>query len=67
MLLYWGFIRGYARPKYADQVVEEIQAPKMLDAVAREVIAGKWGNGGERRTRLTAAGYDYDAVQARVN
>ena len=34
---------------------------------ADEVIAGKWGNGDERKQRLTAAGYDYDAVQAIVN
>jgi len=40
---------------------------KDVDAVAREVIAGKWGNGSERQQRLTAAGYDYAAVQARVN
>ena len=35
--------------------------------LADEVIAGKWGNGEERKQRLTAAGYDYDAVQAIVN
>ena len=29
---------------------------KALDAVAREVIAGKWGNGSDRKKRLTAAG-----------
>lgn len=38
-----------------------------LEAVASEVIAGKWGNGAERKSRLSAAGYDYDAVQAVVN
>lgn len=38
-----------------------------IDTVAREVIAGKWGAGEERKKRLTAAGYDYTAVQARVN
>ena len=63
----WGFIRGYARPKYADRAVEEIPALKTIDTVAREVIAGKWGNGEDRKARLTAAGYDYGAVQARVN
>ena len=35
--------------------------------IAKEVIAGQWGNGDERRTRLTAAGYDYTAVQTIVN
>lgn len=38
-----------------------------IDSIAREVINGDWGNGNERRQRLTAAGYDYNAVQARVN
>ncbi len=28
---------------------------------------GKWGNGAERRERLTAAGYDYGKVQDAVN
>ena len=40
---------------------------KSIDAVAREVIAGKWGSGSERKSRLLAAGYDYVAVQKRVN
>lgn len=42
-------------------------AGKTVDELAREVIRGDWGNGSERKQRLTAAGYDYDAVQARVN
>ena len=42
-------------------------ADKDVDTLAREVIAGVWGNGSERKSRLTAAGYDYDAVQRRVN
>lgn len=28
---------------------------------------GKWGNGAERRKRLTEAGYSYDDVQSIVN
>ena len=40
---------------------------KSIDEVAREVIKGKWGNGADRKARLTQAGYDYSAVQARVN
>lgn len=35
--------------------------------VAKEVLAGKWGNGSERRRKLTAAGYDYSKIQAVVN
>ena len=40
---------------------------KTIDELAREVINGDWGNGQERYDRLTAAGYDYYAVQKRVN
>lgn len=40
---------------------------KTVDELAREVIQGKWGNGAARKERLTAAGYDYAAVQNRVN
>lgn len=43
------------------------QAKKTIDQLAKEVMAGKWGNGIERQTRLTNAGYNYDKVQARVN
>lgn len=35
--------------------------------IAREVIAGKWGNGTDRRNRLTQAGYNYSEIQALVN
>ena len=40
---------------------------KSTDALAREVILGKWGNGEERKKKLIKAGYDYNAVQNRVN
>lgn len=40
---------------------------KSVDTLAREVIQGKWGNGTDRKNRLTAAGYNYSAVQKRVN
>lgn len=43
------------------------QPAKSVDEVAREVIRGEWGNGSDRRQRLEAAGYDYDAVQNHVN
>lgn len=38
-----------------------------VDAIALEVLDGKWGNGVTRRRRLTAAGYDYQTIQNRVN
>lgn len=40
---------------------------KSIDEIAKEVINGKWGNGDERKKRLTEAGYDYSAVQKKVN
>lgn len=40
---------------------------KTIDQLAREVINGKWGNGEDRKRRLSSAGYDYYAVQRRVN
>ena len=40
---------------------------KTVDELADEVLAGKWDNGAERERLLTAAGYDYNAVQKRVN
>ena len=42
-------------------------AGKSVDELAREVLQGKWGNGAERKKRLEAAGYDYAAVQKKVN
>lgn len=47
--------------------VGDTVAKKTVGELAREVIAGKWGNGSERKRRLTLAGYDYNAVQGRVN
>jgi hypothetical protein len=40
---------------------------KSIDQLAREVIAGYWSTGLNRKIRLTEAGYDYNAVQKRVN
>lgn len=46
-----------------------IEAPKKKTTtqVAKEVIAGKWGNGATRKKKLKKAGYDYKAVQKEVN
>ena len=35
--------------------------------IAKEVLAGKWGNGETRKKKLEAAGYDYAAIQKIVN
>ena len=40
---------------------------KSVDALAKEVIQGKWGNGADRKKKLADAGYDYDEVQKKVN
>lgn len=40
---------------------------KSIELIAKEVIAGKWGNGDDRKSRLKKAGYDYNKVQAAVN
>lgn len=40
---------------------------KSNEEIAKEVIAGLWGNGEERYKKLTEAGYNYDNVQAIVN
>lgn len=40
---------------------------KSVDELAQEVINGKWGDGEDRKRRLEEDGYDYDAVQDRVN
>lgn len=45
----------------------QLSSEKIINAVAHEVIAGRWGNGQERVDRLKAAGYDPDKIQKRVN
>lgn len=50
----------FGRPKYdAEQ--------KSAKEIAHEVIAGKWGNNPERRSRLIDAGYNPSIVQSYVN
>jgi hypothetical protein len=59
------YIRGYGVPKYDAEPVAE--PTKTITQIAREVLKGKWGNGSARKANLTAAGYDYNAVQKEVN
>ena len=42
------------------------QHKKTITEIAKEVIAGVWGNGQDRKNKLTSAGYDYSAVQKKV-
>lgn len=56
---------------YNEDIIKETSSTgedkKSIDELADEVIAGKWGNGTDRKTNLEKAGYDYNAVQERVN
>lgn len=69
------YIRGYVTPKFSSMVGKipssggsaSTPAKKPISEIAKEVIAGKWGNGDARVAALTAAGYDAAAVQAEVN
>lgn len=69
------YIRGYITPKFSSMVGKipssggstSTPAKKPISEIAKEVIAGKWGNGDARIAALTAAGYDAAAVQAEVN
>ena len=69
----WGCGSNYSfkgfiyNPAVKDEPTPAPKPSKSVDDLAREVIRGDWGNGQERKDRLTAAGYDYSTVQARVN
>lgn len=54
-------IVAFARPAY------ENENNKLVVDIVQEVIDGAWGNGAERKRRLTQAGYDYRVVQDAVN
>ena len=58
---------GYDYAEVQAAVNAKLTGKKSVTEIAREVIAGKWGNGSTRRKRLTDAGYDPDVVQAAVN
>ena len=40
---------------------------KSNEQIADEVMNGMWGNGDERKKKLTEAGYDYNIIQSIVN
>lgn len=64
------FIRGFICPKYTGNGAElppTQSGGKDIKTVAREVIAGQWGNGDARKKNLEAAGYNYKEVQDAVN
>ena len=61
----WGEIRLASR--YHNYFGLKCGTRWIVETVAKEVIAGKWGNGEDRKKRLQDAGYDYGAVQRKVN
>ena len=61
-----GGFNGFSK-QGRSQPTTPVQPRKSVDEVAHEVLAGKWGNGDDRKNRITTAGYDYVAVQVKVN
>lgn len=62
-------IKTYGLTKYdtTGTIVEAGTIKKSVDEIAKEVIAGKWGTGIDRKNKLETAGYNYSEVQNRVN
>ena len=56
-------LNGYGKTA----VKPPVKPVKSLAEIAKEVIEGKWGNGTERKEKLSKAGYDYNTVQKEVN
>lgn len=64
----WGYIRGYARPRYTRHGPDEDINPTIpIDEVVEDVIRGAYGNGEERQKAIEALGYDYERVRKMVN
>ena len=58
----YGGITGWVALTYTRRAEK-----KTVDELALEVIRGEWGSGDKRVRLLTESGYDYAAVQKRVN
>lgn len=54
-------------PSVTETAVNVNDNVKSEDEIVKEVIQGKWGNGADRKAKLTAAGYDYSLIQLKVN
>lgn len=50
---------------YPEEMI--IVESSILDGIAREVIAGMWGTGEQRKKKLKMSGYSYEQIQKRVN
>ena len=52
---------------YNEICVRKKEVKKSNEEIAKEVLEGKWGNGEDRKKRLTEAGYNYNEIQSIVN
>lgn len=68
-------LKGLVRRRQAEHdlfcsIIKNATEPtskKSTEEIAREVIKGLWGNGAERKKKLTDAGYNYQTIQKKVN
>ena len=60
-------LNGFKKADNTNTPPVQEKPSKSVSEVAKEVIDGKWGNGDDRKKKLTAAGYNYDEIQAKVN
>lgn len=60
-------LNGYPKGSSEPTTVEPQPTKKTNEEIAKEVIEGKWGNGEDRKNKLTQAGYNYNEVQSIVN
>lgn len=60
---------GLLTEKQKDNILETLEKEfwNKYEKVAREVIAGHWGNGVTRIELLTEGGYNFSVVQTIVN
>lgn len=70
--VFYGDKEAWAKYALGSASSDDVEDPsdgseKSIDQLADEVISGAWGNDDDRKKRLVEAGYDYDAVQAKVN
>ena len=62
-----GLVKRRAKEKELFDTPTSTTVNKSNEEIAKEVVAGKWGNGNARKTTLTKAGYDYSTIQTLVN
>lgn len=61
-------LQGLVKRRKEEKAMFDKDIPKKsISEVVDEVMDGKWGDGNDRRQRLTKAGYDYSVIQAEVN